>query len=402
MGIFCTIRGFSASQNWTLTTAPFASWAALACSKDGAVVIAGSDYGSICVSTNSGATWITATNPPNGYWTCSAISADGSQMIIGEDGGMLHISRDRGITWNVANVPRNYWTSLACSTNGEIVVATAYDNKLNNMMPGHIYVSRNSGRTWKSLSSLRPHFWLSVASSADGLNLIAVAADGSVHTSKNSGKSWVHVALTNQPWFSTASSADGEKLVVVANGGPIYTSQDRGVNWSWATNAPNGGWARVTSSSDGQRIVAVQWRGQVFGSIDGGINWAALSVPDTFEAFGLWSVNSSADGNKLYVAGDGPNGGPIYISQPLPQLKISSTNNNAVISWPTTAVGFQLQHCSDPAYSNWIDTTLLTRSSNGWNQAIDPATTDSRFYRLRFPAGLPPTIRRFSSPNITF
>jgi photosystem II stability/assembly factor-like uncharacterized protein len=387
----CAPRGFADSAPWSLATAPFANWTTLTCSADANSVIAGTS-GTLYLSTNSSAAWISVTNVPTGNWICSAISADGSQMIAGQDGGAIYLSHDRGSSWSVAHVPNNFWTSITCSTNGETIIAAALANRLNNQKPGHIYVSRNSGKTWKSLSSLRTHFWLSVASSADGVDLVAVANDGTLHTSKNSGRTWARVAIANQPWFSVASSADGEKLAVVANGGSIYTSSDRGNNWIPATNAPNASWASVASSADGQKIIAAEWGGAVFISTNGGSAWNEKSVPAIFNGVGLWSVACSANGSKLFAAGDGPGGGPLYLSQPLPQLNISGTNHGAAITWPGTAVGFVLQQNSGLISSNWLDTSLSVQSTNGSNQVYDYSGKDM-FYRLRFPTGIPPFTR---------
>ena len=100
------VVNLSATEIWTLTTAPYNGWVAVASSADGNTLVAVSD--SIYVSTNSGASWTAATNAPGGFWTCVAISADGSKMAAGIDGGGIYTSRDHGVTWKLTTAPVNY------------------------------------------------------------------------------------------------------------------------------------------------------------------------------------------------------------------------------------------------------------------------------------------------------
>jgi len=66
--------------------------------------------------------------------------------------------------------------------------------------------------------------WNSVASSADGIKLVACAGWGRIYTSTDSGVSWTErMTDANRHWRSVASSADGTKLVAGVDGGQIYT-----------------------------------------------------------------------------------------------------------------------------------------------------------------------------------
>jgi len=72
---------------------------------------------------------------------------------------------------------------------------------------------------------------ISVASSADGTKLVAVAGfSGHIFTSSDSGATWTQTG-TPQDWMSVASSANGTKLVAVGESG-ISTSSDSGVTWT--------------------------------------------------------------------------------------------------------------------------------------------------------------------------
>ena len=70
----------------------------------------------------------------------------------------------------------------------------------------------DSGATWTARDSDRQ--WQAVASSADGVKLVAVVYGSSsrIYTSTNSGVDWTPTGPTNLNWSSVASSADGTRL----------------------------------------------------------------------------------------------------------------------------------------------------------------------------------------------
>ena len=71
-------------------------------------------------------------------------------------------------------------------------------------------------------------------------------------------------SFPNENWDSVASSADGSVLVAVANmaggaspAGPIIISTNSGATWAIATGAPtNGLWETVACSADGSKMIA--------------------------------------------------------------------------------------------------------------------------------------------------
>src|SRR5882757_6873445 len=75
------------AQNWTLTSATNAEWAAVACSADGTKLAAVVFSDGIYTSTNSGASW-QESGAPALYWDCIACSADGSRLIAAGDGNL--------------------------------------------------------------------------------------------------------------------------------------------------------------------------------------------------------------------------------------------------------------------------------------------------------------------------
>lgn len=89
-----------------------------------------------------------------------------------------------------------------------------------------------AGASYKEVTD--PSTFTAVACSANGVNLVATqstSVGGSrILTSTNKGSSWV-VRGPVDNWSSVASSKDGMKIVATSYNGAIYTSTDSGVKW---------------------------------------------------------------------------------------------------------------------------------------------------------------------------
>jgi len=215
-------------------------------------------------------------------------------------------------------------------------VATAYTG---GFWPvgGSILVSTNSFASWNVVSAPSLNYSSAVALAADGNNLIAVADNGVILTSTNSGMTYSQSSAPNYRWSSVASSADGNKLVAVSGNGPIYTSIDSGNTWQ-SNAAPVTNWISVVSSTDGCKLVA------------------AVS------------------------------GGGIYTWQttPTPVLNITPSGGNLLISWTVPSLNFWLQQNTNLNTTNWVDVPIAPtlNTSNLQNQVTLPATSGMIFYRL--------------------
>src|ERR1035437_1589813 len=120
--------------------------------------------------------------------------------------------------------------------------------------------------------------WQSIASSADGTKLAAVAdRGGNIWTSTDSGQHWTNqtsgTGASGLQWQSIASSADSTKLAAVESTGPgvgdIWTSTDSGQHWTnqtTGTGASGKNWYGVSSSADGTKLVAVVYGGDIWTS----------------------------------------------------------------------------------------------------------------------------------------
>ena len=260
------------------------------------------------LSSSIGQNW--QTNGPPSYWTSIAASASGTTIAATINGGNIYVSTNSGVSW-VSRASSQYWSDVAVSADGTRMAATV-GNINTTGDNGYIWTSTDSGASWGTQSSSSgSKQWVSIASSANGSNLVAAVYNGYLYVSTNSGASWPLVGNNSLYWTSVASSADGTKLVAVAKGGQIYTSTNSGSSWQQRTNNASLAWNAVASSADGSQLVAALGNGSMYISTDSGVIWTLIS---TTTASGS-SVASSSDGNRLAAAyGSTTVSGYIYTS----------------------------------------------------------------------------------------
>ncbi len=205
-------------------------------------------------------------------------SADGIRLAAA-DNSALYFSSDSGVTWTSRQSGRN-WDCIASSGDGMKLVAGVYN--------GSLYTSSDAGVTWQARDSDRP--WQAVASSLDGTKLVAGTNAGPLYTSVDSGVTWTPRSTHNN-WRSVASSHDGTQLIAAAGGGMLYTSTDSGITWT--PREQSRVWYAVASSSDGSRLAAVDGTA-IYVSSDAGISWQVMQSGSAW-----YDIASSADGTRL-------------------------------------------------------------------------------------------------------
>lgn len=247
-------------------------------------------------------TWIRTRAPTNVVWHAIAVSADGAKVVaVGYQPSAfaLYTSTNYGMDWRMrTNSPDVYYMSVASSANGmKQVLATQTRTSFGGEDPGPLYFSSNSGAAWSQCNTPIAD-WSGVAVSASGDKLAAVADFNVISTSVDGGLSWATNYLpVSSRYLYVASSADGNRLVVAGVGTGIYTSGDSGITWR-SNNLASLSWRSVACSADGSKLAAVAYGTGIFASTNSGTNWTLTSAPGT-----SWcSVASSADGNRLVAA----------------------------------------------------------------------------------------------------
>ncbi|HEV2455239.1 MAG TPA: hypothetical protein VGY98_13325 [Verrucomicrobiae bacterium] len=237
----------NSGQTWTSTGPNSALWQAAASSADGTKLFAAVHSGFIYYSTNSGSSWTSFGVGAN--WTSLACSSDGARLVAGtSNGGLSNFVNQVYI--GGASAP-NPVTALASSASGSNLIAATFGGSLYTYASGHWASAGGTGG-----SSAK---WNAVGSSADGSRLAAAVSNGLVYVSSNFGSSWTTTAAPSLSWVSLASSSDGSKLVAAAAKGGLYTSSNWGAAWMLQTNqnaSAGASWSAVTSSSSGSVLAA--------------------------------------------------------------------------------------------------------------------------------------------------
>jgi len=230
--IYCSV---DSGSTWEVSGLPQEDWTCVTSSADANTLEAAG--GVVYVSTNSGATsmlldWLSL--PASATFPLVSSSADGDTVAVVETGSEdqdFEIVTTRTSRWvHGAHDPffLGLCTSLALSADGKAMVAclnvTSQSGPAATNCAGILFSASNWGAI-QITNCTSVSNWTSVATSADGIRLAAVASSGEIYTSTNGGMTWAPNLVTNASWSGVASSADGAKLVAVANGGGIYTWQ---------------------------------------------------------------------------------------------------------------------------------------------------------------------------------
>jgi hypothetical protein len=244
-----------------------------------------------------------------------------------EDSSTIYTSPDSGATWLPTSAPTNYWLGVASSADGMKLVAVG--------LPG-VFISTNAGASWNS-NNVPSDFFEGASCSADGTR-IATLGMGTIYLSTNSGTTWTSVPVPMAAGSSLASSADGTRLVSVYNGleEPVYISTNSGA--TWVTNdTPIGYWAGVTCSADGYKMAAAMWRG------------------------------------------------PVCTSQstPSPVLHASLSSNHLTLAWTIPSISFVLHESPDVTATHWtVVTNTPTLNYTSLENQLTVSPGGSRYYRL--------------------
>jgi photosystem II stability/assembly factor-like uncharacterized protein len=393
-----------------ITSAAFAgiaptNWSAVACSSDGFKVIgtvSGTSPsgiplpGSIYTTTNSGLNWNLST-APSLPWATVACSADGSILTAGamEIGQPIFRSTNSGLTWFASGSPvTNQWISVASSANG-VILAASYPG--GGHVPGGVFISTNGGTNWTQ--PLHDYYsWPSVACSADGQVVVASTRFSSpgLYRSEDSGQSWTATeSPVGDPIYCVRLSGDGSKLVAAGSSGHIYNSTNLGETWQDITPATNSR-ALIACSADAKTIIAAYGvndpasptlPGPSFVSSNGGVTWSQTLGFDANWA----AVACSADGHRLFAADFNgwvsviqlkPDG--LQLTMPPPQLLIRNASNAVVIDWLVPSKSFALEETPSLTNPSWT-ATVVTPSLNPTNlhfEVLPSSVSGARFYRL--------------------
>ena len=282
-------------------------------------------------------------------WTKSLIGIGADNLNLSYNGkiqvaanlGCFLVSDNFGKTWSCRSLPHSGGSfALEMSNDGStMLLAPIFNWSCENDWMS-IYISRNTGNTWCTLSNFNhpnPYSdgWSDIAISPDASKISAITHCGKLYYSSNSGITWAtgldYYSGSNPTFNPSAGPWWGEQLKMSSDGGvlailtatpggtenginEIVYSSDSGNNWSIIKSGNIFG---ITMSDDGSKITAIEgdWTsngyiGKILVSNDSGYNWTAKGPS------GQWaSIDMSSDG-KFQIAGDYiTTPGRIYISK---------------------------------------------------------------------------------------
>ena len=159
-------------------------------------------------STDGGQTWQELSRQGESDFHALTVSEEG---VIGFD-GTLRITTD-GQEWTESS-DQIQPVNLAASTDGPVVLATTEDG---------VQRSDDGGATWE-LPEGAPVLLITAFADAD--TAVGVAPDGTVHVSRDAGKSWETTGGTTGQPSAVAASTDGE------DGLQIWVATEQGIEFS--------------------------------------------------------------------------------------------------------------------------------------------------------------------------
>jgi len=90
-------------------------------------------------------------------------------------------------------------------------------------------------------------------------------------------------------------------------------------------------------------------------------------------------------GSGVRMGIDRDENGVLDADEPPPSLHISQAGNNAIVNWPYSAAGFELESASSVFSSPWTNVPDPWEISGGQNYVTNASYSGSRFYRLHLP-----------------
>ena len=281
------------------------------------------------ISTDGGATWtrkitgITLLTSGASYTVDVDVArANGTIMYAAQRRGFvstlastydkIYKSTNTGDNWTATTAPDSTWQSIACSSDGSIVLA-GNSNSGNASYDGRWAISTDGGATWSPGSTAGQ--WLDVAMSDDGTRMYAVRSASTLfYRSADTGSTWATTSITVAA-RGVACSADGLTVLIGRGGASTpMVSTNGGVSFTAVSGVPSGFWGPVAVSSDGTVMAAVlnTVAGRVWISTDSGTTWTEQTGTPSINFWSSVAINS--DGTKI-IAGPGSNAKP-YIGVP--------------------------------------------------------------------------------------
>ena len=176
--------------------------------------------GGVYTTTNAGDSWTpnnVSSNVPSDFLLSVACSADGATLVAAVDGGGIYISTNCGAVWTQTSAPAEAWKHVACSADGTKLAAGG---------PVWFAGSRDSGASWDGGFD-------------DDCNSIAMSADGNELIVGNAFVPTVSVSrLQGSPFLNITTAAEKALVSWIVPSSPFALQQTSDLSSSKWTDVP--------------------------------------------------------------------------------------------------------------------------------------------------------------------
>jgi len=221
--------------NWHNYPAPAITGLAIS----GSILLAGTQWFGVFVSTNSGASWTAVneglprrTDDTTGIETVRSLFVSGTNLYAGTypRGGLFH-STNNGTNWGPTGLTDHVVHALAIS--GTNLFAGTYY--------GGVFLSTNNGTNWTSVNTALTDTLIN-ALAVSGTNLLAGTYEDGVFLSTNNGTNWTSVNTGLGDLHMQSLAVSGGNLFAAPSRG-VFLSTNNGTSWadvgltaSWVTS----------------------------------------------------------------------------------------------------------------------------------------------------------------------
>jgi len=315
--------------------------------------------GEIYKSTDTAATFNTV--PALHTWTSLATSTDGRIIVATANNDYIYVSTDLQPTWTIRDSQRA-WTSIAMTAGGLIQQAT--------VNAGQVYESLDTGTTWSPITTLPTLFWQSSAMSADSTVRAVVATGQPIWYKAGAVLAWIASSSPSLNWTDIAMTADGTYQTAVADGSDPRISTNKGASWFSPITSSTLSYTAVTMSADGFIQYACSNGDEIQKSADRGDTWVATTSP----ILNWLNVQTNSDGTVVIAGADTSQ---IYLSTDSGTTWVQSLDPGT--PFITTAAGLGLSSSGSVQYSFIADHSM--------NKSVDSGATYERVDLTPFASG---------------
>ena len=186
-----------------------------------------------------------STSPYGNIVAFSESPINAALLYVGTDDGLIQVTTDRGKTWrkvdHIAGAPdTSYVNMIVASSNDENVVYACFNHHKYGDFKPYIFISRDKGVTWKSISSNLPERGTVYAIAEDHVdpNLLFVGTEFGCYVTNSGGKSWKKLSA-GLPTIAVKDMAIQKRendLVLATFGRGFYVLDDYSVLRSLSEN----------------------------------------------------------------------------------------------------------------------------------------------------------------------